>query len=246
MIYYKETDSTNLRAIEAAKAGAPHGEIFVADLQRAGRGRRGRTWESPAGANVYMTMLLRPEFAPEKAPMLTLIMAMSVAEAIQKVTGISTGIKWPNDLVLSGRKVCGILTEMSVQAGTIEHVVIGVGINVNEQEFPPELQETATFLSSETKEMIERTTLISAIEEEFWKYYHKFEETNDLIAFLPIYNERLVNYGREVRVLEPGNEYEAVAEGINKHGELLVRMPDGEMRSVFAGEVSVRGIYGYV
>ena len=123
VVYFPQTDSTNLQAKAAGEAGSPHGSLFVTDRQSAGRGRRGRAWESPGGENIYMTLLLRPEFPPERASMLTLVMALAAAEGIETVCGGEVGIKWPNDLVLKGKKICGILTEMSAE---VDYIVKGI------------------------------------------------------------------------------------------------------------------------
>lgn len=244
--YYPETDSTNNRAKEAGEKEGIHGQLFVADMQSAGKGRRGRKWTSPAGVNVYVSLLLRPDIGPEKAPMLTLVMGLSMAEAIQKLTGIETGIKWPNDVIVDGKKVCGMLTEMATEIGCVNYVVIGCGINVNQTEFPEELQGKATSLYKEAGKTFARSEILAAIMRRFEKNYQTFLETEDLSGLQRAYNAMLVNRGREVRVLEPRHEYTALAEGIDEGGELLVTMPDGEKRKVFAGEVSVRGVCGYV
>ena len=246
VVYSPETDSTNTQAKTAGEQKEAHGTLFVADKQNAGKGRRGRVWESPSGSSIYMTILLRPDIMPVKAPMLTLVMAVSVAEGIRQVAGLDTKIKWPNDIVLNGKKICGILKEMSTEIDYINYVVIGVGINVNQDTFPEELQNTATSLKIESGHMYRRPELIAAIMERFEKNYESFLLTEDLSGIQGIYNDMLVNKDREVRVLEPGNEYHAYAEGINEKGELIVKTPDGEERHIFAGEVSVRGIYGYV
>ena len=246
VVYSAEIDSTNTQAKAAGEQGEAHGTLFVADKQNAGKGRRGRVWESPAGSSIYMTILLRPDLPPVKAPMLTLVMAVSVAEGIRQVTGLDTQIKWPNDIVLNKKKICGILTEMSTEIDYINYVVIGDGINVNQDTFPEELSETATSLKIESGQIYRRSELIASIMKQFEKNYEIFLETEDLSGIQDIYNEMLVNRGREVRVLEPGNEYNAFAEGINKTGELIVKTEAGEEKHIFAGEVSVRGIYGYV
>ena len=247
MIYYfDELDSTNTKIKELAKGGAEHGTVVVADKQTAGKGRRGRTWESPAGTNLYFSILLRPIFAAEKAPMLTLVMAYSTAKVIREHLHMSVEIKWPNDLVLSKKKICGILTEMTLKQTEIDFVVIGTGINVNLTEFPKELQDKATSLYLEKGELIERKELLEKVLEEFWRQYKVFEDVQDLSFLQKEYNEMLVNCGREVCVLEPGNEYAAKARGINQTGELLVMKEDGSETAVYAGEVSVRGVYGYV
>lgn len=246
VVYFEETDSTNLRAKEAGEKGEAHGSLYVADCQISGKGRRGRSWESPSGTSIYMTLLLRPKILPGKAPQMTLLMALAVADGIRKVTGLSTQIKWPNDIILNGKKICGILTEMSAEIDYINYVVVGVGINCNQETFPEELQEKATSLKLESGQEIQRAAVIAAVMESFEKYYQIFEKTEDLSGFLDEYNELLVNREREVLVLEPGQEYEAYALGINSSGELIVKTADGQKREIFAGEVSVRGVYGYV
>lgn len=246
IVYFDETDSTNIRAKDFGEKGGVHGMLIVTDKQHAGKGRRGRTWDSPPGESIYMSILLRPRIAPDRAPMLTLVMGLSVAEGIRRITGAKAGIKWPNDIVINKKKVCGILTEMTTEMEYINYVVIGVGINVNQRQFPEEIANTATSLYKETERAYKRSELIAAVLERFEENYEKFLETGDLSGIKEAYNAVLVNCGREVVVLEPGNEYRAAAEGINENGELIVRMADGKKRRVFAGEVSIRGIYGYV
>ena len=246
VVYYEETDSTNHRAMDGGVTGCGHGTLFVAERQGAGKGRRGRGWESPAGTSIYMTLLLRPAILPAKAPQLTLLMAVAVVEGIREVTGINCQIKWPNDIVLHGRKVCGILTEMSTEIDYINHVVIGVGVNVNQETFPEELRERAISLKTELGGSIRRSELIAAVMESFEACYETFLKTEDLSVLKARYNSLLVNKDEKVRVLEPRNEYEACALGINDSGELMVRTQDGQEKAVYAGEVSVRGVYGYV
>lgn len=242
---FKETDSTNIQAKTGGEKGEPHGTLYVAESQSAGRGRRGRSWESPAGESIYMSLLLRPEFPPVKAPMLTLVMALAVARALRERTGVDVQIKWPNDLVVQGRKICGILTEMSTEMTWINYVVIGIGINVNQNEFPEELKDCASSLKMETGRRFRRSHLIAAVMEHFEMYYEQFLQEGSLAGFRKEYNELLVNKDRQVKILEPGNHYEAYALGINDTGELIVEKEDGSVQNIFAGEVSVRGIYGY-
>lgn len=244
--FYEVLDSTNLRAKLDAEKGAPQGALVVADMQTAGRGRRGRSWSSPAGTNAYFTLILKPDFEPDKASMLTLVMAMAVAEGIREICGLVARIKWPNDIVIGGKKVCGMLTELSVQQEYIQHVVVGAGINVGIQEFPPEIADTAACLEKECGRKVPRVQLIVHIMKAFEKYYEKFMETLDFSVLKEAYDNLLVNCGREVCVLDPKGEYTGISRGINSAGELLVELPDGSERAVYAGEVSVRGIYGYV
>lgn len=244
--YYDETGSTNADAKRLAEEGAPHGTIAVADKQNAGRGRRGRGWCSPAGKDIYFTLLLRPEFAPNKASGLTLVMALAVVKAISALGNLEAGIKWPNDIVVNGRKVCGILTEMNVEPEYIQHVVIGTGINVNLDEFPDDIKETATSLYLESGRQWPRAELLQMVLKYFEKYYEKYLQTEDVSGILDEYNKHLVNYNKEVRVLDPKGEFHGIARGINAMGELLVELEDKRIVEVYAGEVSVRGLFGYV
>lgn len=244
--YFPETDSTNIRAKQLAESGASHGTLVVADQQNAGRGRRGRGWVSPSGCSIYMSILLKPKFLPPKAPMMTLVMAYSVTEALRECTGLDLQIKWPNDVVLNGKKLVGILTEMSTEVDYINHVVIGVGINVNMDSFSEEIARTATSLRIESGNHMKRSNLIAAIMKRFEQDYEKYEKTEDLSGIRESYNRLMVNCGKEVRILSAQNPYQALALGINDSGELLVRKEDGSEEAVYAGEVSVRGVYGYV
>ena len=150
-VYYsREVDSTNTWAKRLAEESAPNGTLTTAETQTAGKGRRGRVWKSPEGTSVSMSILLYPDLEPAKAPMLTIVMGLAVVQGVQRALGVDTKIKWPNDAVLNGKKLCGILTEMSAQIDYINYVVIGTGINVNQMEFPEEIAEIATSLAIET------------------------------------------------------------------------------------------------
>lgn len=248
LVFHKETGSTNIDAKALAERGEASGAVVVADMQTAGRGRLGRGWAAPAGKNIYMTLMLRPDCPPNKASALTLVMAIAVYEALcELISKEQCGIKWPNDIVVNGKKICGILTEMSAELDQIHYVVIGAGINVNQETFAPEIQETATSLYVERQKQSNRAALAARVLYYFEKNYAVFEKSWDLSALADKYNEFLVNRGREVRVLDPKGAYDGIARGINEKGELLVeRKSDGQIMQVYAGEVSVRGIYGYV
>lgn len=243
---YEEIDSTNAEAMRLAKDGENHGTLVTAKKQYAGRGRRGRTWASEDADNIYMSLLLRPKFSAEKAPMLTLVMAYSVAKVLREQEDLEVKIKWPNDLVIGKKKICGILTEMKMEGRAISSVIIGVGMNVNVENFPKELRDKATSLKKEVGREFCCIDLIAKIMESFEENYNRFVEMEDLSFMQDEYNEMLVNCGKQVRILEPNNEYEAFALGINEEGELLVEKEDGKIERVFSGEVSVRGMYEYV
>lgn len=244
--YFEELGSTNIQAKLEAERGAAEGTLVAADMQTAGRGRRGRSWNSPAGTNVYFTLILKPSFAPDKASMVTLVMALAVAEGICGTCGLTAEIKWPNDVVANGKKVCGILTEMSAEHGAVRHIVIGVGVNVGLQEFPPEIAETAASLQAECGREVSRTDLLVNIMKSFEKYYESFRQNENLSGILSKYNSLLVNRNREVRVLDPKGEFRGIARGIDGGGRLLVECEDGGIEEIYAGEVSVRGVYGYI
>ena len=242
--FARETDSTNLWIKRLAKEGASEGTLALAEFQSAGRGRLGRSWEVPEGTSVMMSILLRPKFEPQYAPTLTLVMGMAVAKAVKNL-GFDVSIKWPNDVVVSHKKICGILTEMGVRDGKIDYAVIGVGINVNIKEFPEEMADKATSLYLESGKEFDRSQIPGLVMEAFEEYYEKFAATCDLSGLKEEYESILANYNQPVRVLakEP---YEGVARGITDGGELLVEKTDGTIVAVSAGEVSVRGLYSYV
>lgn len=249
VVFYESIDSTNEAAKRLAQA-AKDGLVVVADHQSAGRGRKGREWISPAGKNLYFSLLLKPVFSPDKASMLTLVMAVAVKRAIDGLCAEAEArqalqIKWPNDLVTNGKKLAGILTEMQLNGSTIEHVIIGVGINVKRQDFPQESCTHATDLETAFGKKISRKELLSKIMRHFADAYACFLETLDLSGLLAEYNDALVNAKRPVRVLDPAGEFTGVAKGINEKGELMVQTDAGVI-NVYAGEVSVRGVYGYV
>ena len=242
--FARETDSTNLWIKRLAKEGASEGTLALAEFQSAGRGRLGRSWEVPEGTSVMMSILLRPKFEPQYAPTLTLVMGMAVAKAVKSL-GFDVSIKWPNDVVVYQKKICGILTEMGVRDGKIDYAVIGVGINVNIKEFPEEMADKATSLYLESGKEFDRSQIPGLVMEAFEEYYEKFAATCDLSGLKEEYESILANYNQPVRVLakEP---YEGVARGITDGGELLVEKTDGTIVAVSAGEVSVRGLYSYV
>lgn len=244
--YFETLDSTNIAAKRMAEEGAPNGTLVIADKQTAGRGRRGRLWETPKGKTIAMTLLMRPKLRPEKASMLTLVMGMAVTQALNELFHLDCKIKWPNDVVWEGKKVCGILTEISAEIHVIHYLVIGCGINANMTEFPEELKDRAVSLRMITGQEVNRAEIIRCCMRYVEMYYEIFQRTEDMSCLLETYNQMLVNRGREVRVLEPAQEYSGISEGINEAGELLVRLPDGSVSRVYAGEVSVRGVYGYV
>ena len=246
--HYETIDSTNKKAKELAEAGAAHGTIVTAAEQEAGVGRRGRSWSSEKGQGIYMSMILRPNIMAEKASMVTLVAAMAVAEAIYAIVkdcGIFPFIKWPNDIVIRSKKVCGILTEMTMKDGEIDYIIVGIGVNVHNREFSEEIAHMATSIELEIGHGVARESLAPLILQQFEKFYATFMETEDLSLLVDKYQQMSANKGRKVLVLDPKGEYEGTARGITNIGELIVDTPEGT-NLVSSGEVSVRGIYGYV
>lgn len=240
------TDSTNTQINRMTEEGAPQGTLAVADVQTGGKGRRGHVWESPSGVHLAMSFLLRPAFAPDRASMLTLIAALAGKRAVEELAGVSVQIKWPNDLIIQGRKICGILTEMRLEEDYIAQVVVGMGFNVGQDHFEGDLADKATSLYMETGKRWSRAWLCCLVMKYFAELYSRFEETCSLEFLREEYNACLVNRGREVRILAPEGEWRGIAQEIDREGALLVALKDGSLRKVTSGEVSVRGIYGYV
>lgn len=240
--FYEETDTTNNRARELALEGAPEGTLVVAEKQTAGRGRRGKVWESPLGTGIWMSLVLRPQIAPTEASVLTLLCGLATAEAIEAETGLSAGIKWPNDILINGKKAVGILTEMDCEMSEVHFVIPGIGINVNTASFPPEIAEIATSLYLECGKTVSRRRLVHKVLERLEEHYETFLRTGSFAAMLENYRKHCITLGKEVHVL--GREpFFAEALDITPEGELLVRRADnGKEEVVFSGEVSIRGV----
>ena len=246
-IYYaEEVTSTNNWAKQLATEDEARKMLVVADFQSQGKGRRGRVWVAPKGQDIFMSLLLRPEIEPTQASMLTLVMGLSVVQALNQLLGIESQIKWPNDIVYKGKKLCGILTEMKGQADNVEYVIIGTGINCNTQEFIEEAVENATSLAVICGKEVARASIIAAVIDAFDDNYKKFLAHNDLTDLINDYNHVLVNKDREVRVCKANDSWTGVAYGINECGELLVEDNEGSVQRIFSGEISVRGIDGYI
>lgn len=246
VLYFDTIDSTNTKAQELAEKGYPSGTLVVADKQESGKGRRGRSWVSPSGTGIFMTLMIKPDINPNNASMLTLVAALAVTKAITSVTGEEALIKWPNDIVVNGKKVCGILTEMNAQFDYINHIVVGIGINVHNESFPEEISQMASSLMIEAGgKRFHRAQIIAETMSYFEQYYDTFLKTQDLSALVREYDELLVNRNKSVRVLDPKEPFDGKAMGITPKGELIVETWESR-KLVSSGEVSVRGIYGYV
>ncbi|MFI3238828.1 MAG: biotin--[acetyl-CoA-carboxylase] ligase [Lachnospiraceae bacterium] len=248
LVFLESVTSTNIEVACRADMKS-HGFLMVANEQTAGRGRRGRTWISQKQGNIYASLLCKPGFAPEYASMLTLVMALAVSRAIDCTIGVETQIKWPNDILLNGKKVCGILTEMRAEPDVIHHVILGVGINVNQSSFDQENLPYATSLYVELGSVVNRCELLANILSEFEQLYAELDEEHTLARMMEKYNKRLANKNQIVRIVDASQSemgYEAKALGIDENGALIIELEDGTKHNIISGEVSVRGLYGYV
>lgn len=240
-------DSTNTACKRLAAEGAPDGTVVIADNQTAGKGRRGRSFLSPAGMGMYLSILWRPECPPERLLPLTALSAVAVCRAIERLSGVSPAIKWPNDLVMKDRKICGILTELSLEgeSGAVDSVVIGIGINANNspEDFPEELREIAGSVYSAAGVRVCRAELAAALIMELDAMTQAW--SNDPRAYLQAYRALCLTTGKEVRVLRGDTQRLAFAESVTDDFALAVRYPDGSTEALTGGEVSVRGLLGY-
>ncbi len=246
ILYYDTIDSTSNEVKRQAENGAVEGTLVIAEEQTAGRGRRGKAWASPPGTGIWMSFLLKPQMEPGQAAMITIVAALACMSAIEQETGVSAQIKWPNDIVINGRKTTGILTEMSTELTYINYVVVGIGINANTDSFPEDISATATSLKQEIGSKVERSRIVAAFGHYFEQYYEEFAAAGNLSGLKEMYEKHLVNIGRKVTIIEKDIKITRTALGIDDEGELLVQDDQGNITTVRAGEVSVRGIYGYV
>ena len=248
LVVAQELESTNLTAKQMAAAGAPHGTLVVADSQTAGRGRRGRSFASPPGTGLYLSMVLRSALPMQSAVLVTSAAAVAVCRAVERICGASPGLKWPNDPVLEGKKLCGILTELSLEGetGRVQDLVLGIGINVSQrpEDFTPEVREIATSLAQALGRPVSRPALAAEVIRELDRLYAALT-AGEIAPYLAEYRRRCVNLGRTVRLLGPDGGETAEALDIDGDFGLVVRTADGGIRTVRSGEVSVRGLYGY-
>lgn len=240
IIYYDTTDSTNLQA--KIHHDAPDGTVFLSEHQTAGRGRLERSWQSLPNSGIYMSILLKPKPLPSNISAITLILGLSAAISIEKFSKLPVFIKWPNDIVINSKKVCGILTELTGKENT--SIVAGIGINVNTEEFDESLKEIATSIALENNAFIDRESLFQDLLYEFEKNYKIFL-IKGFDSFKNEYENRCITLNRELHIITPLETYKAHGVGINDSGALIIDK-DGERKVISSGEVSVRGVYGYI
>ncbi len=235
---FDSIDSTNTFAKQLQSNDAPHGTLIIAEEQTAGRGRLQRNWVSPFGKNLLLSIILFPDFGMEKILLLPFAGSLAIADAIENVTGLSSTCKWPNDLLINGKKVCGMLLESSLGNSAQEKIVLGIGLNVNQEEFSEDLKSKASSLQLECGAVINRVTLLRNILEEL---EHRYEQ----LSHFP--SQRLLNdwrmkallFGKKITVLESEFSFTATAIDVNEDGSLIIETEDGLKRNIFAGDVSL-------
>lgn len=244
--YFDSLDSTNTKAKEMAM-DEEEGTVVVAEEQIKGKGRLGRDWVSPKGKGIWMSIILKPNMLPSEVAKLTLIGAAAVNKALEEM-GIISYIKWPNDIVIQGKKVCGILTEMSCELNIINYVIMGIGINVNllKEDFSQELVDKATSLKEITGRDLDRKRLLASVLNYFENLYLPFKQRGDISATIDISREKSLLIGKEIRILRGNDEKIGRALDIDEQGGLIIEYKDGTREHIFSGEVSIRGLREYI
>lgn len=235
---FSEVPSTNTVAMEMAAKGAPEGTVVIAETQTSGKGRLGRTWISPRG-NIYLSVILRPHFPTHKAPLVTLMGAVAAASAIRKQLDVPAGIKWPNDIFISGKKVGGLLTEMSAEPDRIRHIALGIGLDVNMalDELPPDIRPLTTTLAAEAGRTIDRVLLVRRLLTDLDRWYQIFlRNEGDVLKEWEMLN---VTLGNRVVVSGLGETAEGLAQGIDNEGRLILKLDNGSLRLIAAGDVTI-------
>jgi BirA family biotin operon repressor/biotin-[acetyl-CoA-carboxylase] ligase len=237
IVHYFRTDSTNAVALKLAAEGAEHGTVVVAEEQTAGRGRLGRAWYSEKSSGIYASIILRPPLAPAAAPVLTLMAGLAAQKAVSTVTGLAVDIRWPNDLLVNGKKVCGILTEMSAEVDRLHAVVLGIGINVNHSSMPVELESIATSLRMEAHRGISRVQVLVALLREIERHYQLLLKNGNKAITERWEAASTFAHGKRVRVVNAAGDALATTTGVDPSGALKVQYDDGRQDSLVAGEV---------
>ena len=244
--WYSQIDSTNTQAKKLAKQGAPQGTVLVAGNQSAGRGRMGRTFQSPDGQGVYLSVILRPNCAPTELMHLTCAVGVAMVKAVENVCGICPQVKWINDLVVGNKKLGGILTEMSLANGIVEYAVVGIGINClqEKEDFPAEIADLATSLSLVCGKTVSPQRLAAAMISQLYTMAQTL--LTEKSQWMSAYKANCITLGKDIQVIRSDCVLPGRALGIDEDGGLVVQYTDGSIQTVASGEVSVRGMYGYI
>ncbi|MCK9267488.1 MAG: biotin--[acetyl-CoA-carboxylase] ligase [Alkaliphilus sp.] len=245
IIYFDSIDSTNgyaKKKIDQLKDGT----VILAERQTAGRGRRGRGWVSPEGTGIWMSIVLKPDIPPREGIKMTQIAVAAVCKSIRELTKLDALIKWPNDIVINGKKVCGILTEMAGELNKINYIVIGIGINVNVKDFPEEIKKHASSLFIEGNKKIDRKILLVDILKKFENLYGAYMRNLNLNETLSIVRNYSAILGKNIRIIQGKSVKMAGAVDINDDGLLLVETENGSRELISSGEISIRGEKGYI
>jgi BirA family transcriptional regulator, biotin operon repressor / biotin---[acetyl-CoA-carboxylase] ligase len=244
VLYFDSVTSTNDIIREHAQKGEAEGLIVIAEEQSKGRGRMGRDWATPKGVAIAMSMLLRPNLSPQFVPGITSVIAISVVEALKSATGFDIKIKWPNDIVLDGKKICGILTEMSAEMDAVNYVIIGMGMNINQEYFEDNIKDVAISLKSYSGRSFDRKLILAEILNKFEVNYEAFK-SQGIKLFIDKIKQYSALLNKRVVISNINEKYEGEAIDIDSDGCLIVRLDNGEVKRVISGDVSVRGLYGY-
>jgi BirA family biotin operon repressor/biotin-[acetyl-CoA-carboxylase] ligase len=237
IVHYFRTESTNDDALRLAAKAAPHGTLVLAEEQTAGRGRFGRAWYSEKSSGIYSSIILRPPLPPAAAPVLTLMAGVAAHHAVRNATGLPVDIRWPNDLLVNGKKVCGILTEMSAELDRLHAVVLGIGINVNHREMPPALKGLATSLRIEAGKPYSRAQILVSLLKELERHYRLLLDQGSPAIVEAWSAASTFARGKQIRVTAGSGEFSATTEGLEPSGALRVRRADGRQESLVAGEI---------
>ncbi len=238
IIHYFRTDSTNSVALQLDAQNGPHGTVVIAEEQTAGRGRLGRNWYSERSSGIYVSIILRPPLSPAAAPILTLLAGVAVHRAVSTATGLKADIRWPNDVLVNGKKVCGILTEMKAEVDRLHMVVLGIGINVNHSSMPENLRKIATSLAIESGRDFARLHVLAELLRSVERYYHMLLKEGHAAVVWEWTAASSYAEGKQVHVKAGGNEYSGVTAGLDPSGALKIRRDDGRQELLVAGEIT--------
>jgi len=238
IIHYFRAESTNTAALELSPQEGPHGTVVIAEEQTAGRGRMGRAWYSERSSGIYASVLLRPPLSPAAAPILTLLAGVAAYEGVRSVTGLPVDIRWPNDLLVNGKKVCGILTEMQAELDRLHKVVLGIGINVNHREMPEELRPIATSLAVEGGQRYSRLQILVALLRELERYYHLLLKDGNAAILRRWAAASTYAEGKRVRIKTKAGDFSVTTAGLDSTGALKIRYDDGKEQMFVAGEIT--------